>query len=189
VAVTKQHFILPVTGNHFMRMNLKRSEVTALIGIILIACGALAQSPDENKRVDRILILKSARTMTLESNGQPLKTYKVALGGQPIGAKQEQGDHKTPEGVYFVDAKNAHSQFYMALHLSYPNAGDKLRARKQGVSPGGDIEIHGLGKRYGWIGARHREVDWTDGCIAVTNEEIEEIFRLVPAGTRVETRP
>ena len=127
--------------------------------------------------------------MTLESNGHVLKTYRVALGGDPIGAKERQGDHKTPEGLYLVDAKNAQSQFYMALHISYPSAADRVRARKLGVSPGGDVEIHGLGKKYGWIGARHRLSDWTDGCVAVTNEEIEEIFKLVAVGTRVELRP
>lgn len=166
-----------------------RSNPTAFIGIILIACGAFAQSADKNTRVDRILILKSAHTMTLENSGQPLKTYKVALGGQPVGAKKQQGDHKTPEGVYIIDAKNPHSQFYEALHLSYPNSEDRTQARKLGVSPGGDVEIHGLGKKYGWIGAGHRLSDWTDGCIAVTNEEIEEIFRLVPTGTPVDIRP
>jgi murein L,D-transpeptidase YafK len=127
--------------------------------------------------------------MTLESGGQPLKTYNVALGGHPVGAKQQYGDHRTPEGEYFVDAKNAHSQFYMALHLSYPSLEDRVRARKLGVSPGGDVEIHGLGKKYGWIGARHRLTDWTDGCIAVTNEEIEDIFRIVPVGTHVIIKP
>jgi murein L,D-transpeptidase YafK len=172
-----------------MKIRRSKSWLMVSIGILLTLSGAAAQSVDENKRVDRILILKSARTMTLESGGQPLKTYKVALGGQPVGAKQQQGDHKTPEGTYLIDAKNAHSQFYRALHLSYPNAQDRLQARKLGVSPGGDVEIHGLGKKYGWIGARHRLSDWTDGCVAVTNEEIEEIFRLVPAGTRVEIRP
>jgi len=127
--------------------------------------------------------------MTLEGKGEVLKTYKVALGGRPVGAKGRQGDHKTPEGDYVVDAKNAHSQFYLALHLSYPNATDRARARKLGVSPGGDVEIHGLGKAYGWIGARHRLTDWTDGCVAVTNEEIEEIFRMVAVGTHVELKP
>jgi murein L,D-transpeptidase YafK len=76
----------------------------------------------------------------------------------------------------------------MALHLSYPNAADRTQARKLGISPGGDVEIHGLGKKYGWIGAHHRLTDWTDGCIAVTNEEIEEVFGMVPVGTRVEIR-
>jgi murein L,D-transpeptidase YafK len=150
---------------------------------------ASAQSVEAKQVVDRIVVVKSTRTMTLESNGHVLKTYKVALGGEPMGAKERQGDHKTPEGEYLVDAKNAQSQFYLALHISYPSASDRARARKLGVSPGGDVEIHGLGKKYGWIGARHRLSDWTDGCVAVTNEEIEEIFKLVAVGTRVELRP
>ena len=148
-----------------------------------------AQSAEASQIVDRIVVVKSTRTMTLENNGRVLKTYKVALGGDPIGAKERQGDHKTPEGEYFVDAKNAHSQFYLALHISYPNAADRVRARKLGAAPGGDVEIHGLGKKFGWIGARHRITDWTDGCVAVTNEEIEEIFSMVPVGTRVELKP
>jgi murein L,D-transpeptidase YafK len=142
-----------------------------------------------NQIANRIVVMKSARTMTLEGNEHVLKTYKVALGGEPVGAKERQGDHKTPEGEYVVDAKNAQSQFYLALHLSYPNATDRARARKVGVSPGGDVEIHGLGKKYGWIGAHHRLRDWTDGCVAVTNEEIEEIFKMVPVGTPVELKP
>jgi murein L,D-transpeptidase YafK len=164
------------------------SAVTSL-AVLCVTSVMMGQVPKKNESADRIVIVKSARTMTLESSGQPIKSYKVALGGQPIGAKQQQGDHKTPEGEYFVDSKIAHSQFYMALHLSYPSAEDRARARKRGVSPGGDVEIHGLGKKYGWIGARHRLTDWTDGCIAVTNEEIEDIFRIVPVGTRVEIKP
>jgi murein L,D-transpeptidase YafK len=148
-----------------------------------------AQSVEIKQIVDRIVIVKSSRTMTLENNGHVLKTYKVALGGDPIGPKEREGDHKTPEGEYLVDAKNAHSQFYLALHISYPNASDRIRARRLGTSPGGDVEIHGLGKKYGWIGARHRLSDWTDGCIAVTNEEVEEIFKMVDVGTRVELKP
>jgi murein L,D-transpeptidase YafK len=157
--------------------------------VLLIPMGAATAQLPEKKIADRIVVVKSARTMTLESNGRVLKTYKVALGGQPAGAKEREGDHKTPEGEYTVDAKNEHSRFYMALHLSYPNAADRARAHNLGVSPGGDVEIHGLGKKYGWIGARHRLLDWTDGCVAVTNEEIQEIFGMVPLGTRVEIRP
>lgn len=161
--------------------------LTTLASLIPIAASR-AQVPG-NKTADRIVIVKSARTMMLESNGRVLKTYKVALGGQPVGAKERQGDHKTPEGEYIIDAKNEHSRFYMALHLSYPNAADRARAHSLGASPGGDVEIHGLGKQYGWIGARHRLVDWTDGCIAVTNEEIQEIFGMVSVGTRVQIKP
>jgi murein L,D-transpeptidase YafK len=176
-----------------------RFKIVALSLLVLAASWSLnaslltqeasAQSSEAKQIVDRIVVLKSARTMTLESNGHVLKTYKVALGGAPIGAKERQGDHKTPEGDYIVDAKNARSQFYLALHISYPNAADRARARMLGTSPGGDVEVHGLGKKYGWIGARHRLSDWTDGCVAVTNEEIEEIFKMVAVGTRVEFRP
>ncbi len=165
-------------------------KIIALTAVaLLISMGATkAQSP-EKKTADRIVVVKSTRTMTLESNGRVLKTYKVALGGQPVGAKERQGDHKTPEGEYTIDAKNEQSRFYKALHLSYPNAADRARARNLGLNPGGDVEIHGLGKQYGWIGGRHRLVDWTDGCIAVTNDEIQEIFGMVRVGTRVEIRP
>lgn len=127
--------------------------------------------------------------MTLLRDGKVLKTYKVALSTVPIGAKEREGDHKVPEGLYVIDAKNAHSKFHLALHISYPNAADRERARKLGVKPGGNIEIHGLGANFGWVGSLHRQVDWTDGCVAVTNSEIEEIWPLVPVGTPVEIFP
>jgi murein L,D-transpeptidase YafK len=139
-------------------------------------------------KADRIVILKSAHTMTLMSHGRVIKTYKVALGN-PKGPKVRRGDKKTPEGVYFVDAKNPNSLFHRALHLSYPNAADVERARKLGVNPGGDIEIHGLPAQYAWMGAAHRTIDWTTGCIAVTNPEIDEIWAEVAVGTPVEIRP
>jgi murein L,D-transpeptidase YafK len=138
---------------------------------------------------DRILVVKWSRTMTLFSHGKTLRTYKVALGGQPVGAKERSGDHKTPEGSYVVAIKLAHSQFHRALRISYPNAEDLRRARKLGVDPGGLVEIHGLGREFGWLGALHRKTNWTDGCVAVTNEEIDEIWKLVPVGTPVEIRP
>jgi murein L,D-transpeptidase YafK len=161
----------------------------ALALLLPAAIWVNAQTPNPQEHADRIVIVKSARTMTLMDGDRVLKTYKVALGGQPVGAKERQGDHKTPEGNYVVDQKKSQSLFHRALHLSYPSAADRERARKLRASPGGDIEIHGLGAKYAWVGAKHRLTDWTDGCIAVTNEEIDEIFRLVPAGTRVEIRP
>ena len=127
--------------------------------------------------------------MKLMRGNEILKKYKVALGTQPMGAKERQGDHRTPEGNYIVDGKNANSRFYRALHISYPNSADRKHAQQLGASPGGDVEIHGLGKSYGWIGAGHLVKDWTDGCVAVTNEQIDEIFSLVAVGTRVEIRP
>lgn len=127
--------------------------------------------------------------MELIHAGQVVKSYKIALGGEPLGPKTRQGDHRTPEGVYVIDRRNAKSQFDRSLHISYPNTTDREHARKLGISPGGDIFIHGLPNGYGFIGSAHRARDWTDGCIAVTDQEIEEIWRLVDNGTPVEIRP
>lgn len=140
-------------------------------------------------RADRILIHKQARTMELMQSGHVLKTYKLALGGEPVGPKMRQGDHRTPEGIYVIDRRNANSQFHRSLHISYPNAADRERARQLRVAPGGDIFIHGLPNGYGFIGAAHRAHNWTDGCIAVTDQEIEEIWKLVANGTQVEIQP
>lgn len=140
-------------------------------------------------QADKIVILKSAHSMTLLNGSKVLKTYKVALGSRPVGPKQVEGDHKTPEGNYVIDAKNAHSQFHLSLHISYPSAADQQRARSLGARPGGAIMIHGLAAPFACLGVLHRQTDWTDGCIAVTNAEIEEIWKLVPVGTRVEIHP
>lgn len=138
---------------------------------------------------DRILIEKKARRLMLISQGEVLKSYKIALGGNPIGPKERQGDNKTPEGTYVIDGRNKDSRFHLSLHISYPNERDKKRAKKLGVSPGGDIMIHGIKNGFSWAGDVHTEVDWTKGCIAVTDEEIEEISELAPNGTIVEIRP
>ena len=122
---------------------------------------------------DRVVVLKRERTLQLLSQGKVIKSYKVALGGDPVGPKTRQGDHKTPEGEYVLDSRNAHSQFYRSIHISYPSAKDRAVARQKGVSPGGDVFVHGLPNGYGWVGASHRLKDWTDGCVAVTNEEKE----------------
>jgi outer membrane protein assembly factor BamD (BamD/ComL family) len=143
----------------------------------------------QKRSVDRILIEKSARRLMLISQGEVLNTYRIALGGNPVGPKERQGDNKTPEGIYVIDARNMDSRFHLSLHISYPNERDKNRAKELGVSPGGDIMIHGIRNGSSWVGDAHAEVDWTNGCIAVTNEEIEEIAKLVPNGTIVEIRP
>jgi tetratricopeptide (TPR) repeat protein len=139
--------------------------------------------------VDRILIEKNARRLMLISQGEVLKSYKIALGGNPIGPKERQGDNKTPEGTYVIDARNRDSRFHLSLHISYPNERDRKRAKELGVSPGGDIMIHGIKNGFSWVGDAHAGIDWTRGCIAVTDEEIEEISKLAPNGTIVEIRP
>jgi len=138
---------------------------------------------------DKILIEKNERRLTLSSRGKVHKNYKIALGGNPNGPKERQGDNKTPEGTYIIDSRNRDSRYHLSLHISYPNVKDKKRAKELGVSPGGDIMIHGIKNGFSWAGDLHTEVDWTKGCIAVTDEEIEEIDRLAPNGTIVEIRP
>jgi murein L,D-transpeptidase YafK len=139
--------------------------------------------------VDRILIEKSARRLSIFRDGKKLKSYRVALGRNPVGAKREEGDMKTPEGVYKIDSRNPQSDYHLALHISYPSDEDTARAAERGVNAGFDIMIHGLKNGGGWIGAFHRRHDWTAGCIALTDEEIEELWRVVPDQTPVEIRP
>lgn len=139
--------------------------------------------------VDKILIEKKARRLMLISKGEVLRTYKIALGGNPNGPKERQGDNKTPEGTYFIDSRNKDSHYHLSLHISYPNERDKKRARELGVSPGGSIMIHGIKNGFSSVGDSHTEVDWTKGCVAVTDEEIEEIAKVAPNGTIVEIRP
>jgi tetratricopeptide (TPR) repeat protein len=142
-----------------------------------------------NGPADKILIEKKGRRLTLFAKNKALKTYKIALGGDPNGPKRREGDDKTPEGIYFIDARNTSSRYHLSLHISYPNEQDRRRAKELGVPPGGDIMIHGMKAGSSRMGEKHTDFDWTNGCIAVTNEEIEEIDKLVPNGTVVEIRP
>jgi murein L,D-transpeptidase YafK len=138
---------------------------------------------------DRVLVEKSARRLTLLREGKTLKTYRMALGREPTGAKEFEGDQRTPEGIYSIDFHKPDSDYHLALHVSYPEQHDIDRAALQGLSAGSDIMIHGLPNGRGWIGRFHRRQDWTAGCVAVTDFEIEEIYRAVPDGTPIEIRP
>lgn len=167
----------------------KEDEIAALRGKIEALEKNVFAYAIQKPSLDKILIEKQARRMMLISKGAVLKTYKIALGGDPIGPKERQGDNKTPEGTYTIDARNRDSRYHRALHISYPNERDRKRARELGVSPGGNIMIHGIKNGFSWVGDAHAGVDWTKGCIAVTDEEIEEIDTLAPNGTIVEIRP
>jgi murein L,D-transpeptidase YafK len=138
---------------------------------------------------DRVLLEKSARRLTLLRNGKVLKTYRVALGRAPNGPKEYEGDQRTPEGTYSIDFHKSDSDYHLALHISYPEQHDIDRAGTDGRSAGCDIMIHGLPNGRGWIGRFHRRTDWTAGCVAVADFEIEEIYRAVPDGTPIELRP
>ena len=146
----------------------------------------IAVPGEAKQKAEFLLVEKKERRLTLFNEGTPVKSYRVALGQNPTGHKMEEGDERTPEGTYFIDFKNSNSDFHRSLKISYPNRRDRARAQRDGVDPGGLIMIHGLGDRpRSW----HRLIDWTDGCIAVTNEEIEEIWDLVELDTPIMILP
>jgi murein L,D-transpeptidase YafK len=156
-----------------------------LLGTCLL--GETNASLPSSAVAEKVVVLKRKRTLILMKGNRALKTYRIALGTNPRGPKIRQGDHKTPEGRYILDWHNEKSQFHRSIHISYPSTTDRARARKLGVSPGGDIFLHGLPN--GYEQPAEQVWDWTNGCIAVTNPEIDEIFRAVPDGTPIEIRP
>lgn len=164
------------------------------IGLLFVALWGLsfnlnAQPKKNPPQATKILVKKKERQLYLLQGEKTLKIYKIALGFTPNGHKTQEGDGKTPEGTYKVDHKIRHSVNHRSLHLSYPNAKDKKQAKGRKVSPGGDICIHGLYKTLKHLGAEHIKYDWTHGCIAVSDEEIEEIWKQVRTGIPVEIQP
>ena len=135
-------------------------------------------------RVDRVVVHKSRREMLLVSGESVVRSYRIALGRDPVGHKQREGDGRTPEGRYTIDRRNPNSRYHLSLHISYPSPADLERARAAAVDPGGDIMIHGLKP-----GVAHPHSDWTQGCIAVTDSEMDEIWNLVPDGVPIEILP
>lgn len=146
---------------------------------------------DFDGEIDNIIVEKSKRELHLLSNGEIVKTYHIALGGQPVGAKEREGDNRTPEGTYHISLHNPRSSYHLSLRVSYPNAEQIKKAKENGYSAGGDIMIHGLPNKANkklfklW----HNSHDWTAGCIAVTDEEVEEIYYAVKDGTPITINP
>ena len=140
-------------------------------------------------KADLVIVIKSKRKLYLIRKGKVIREYRVVLGPHPKGSKRRQGDGRTPEGRYILDYKNAHSKFYKSIHISYPNKADRERARKAHVNPGGSIMIHGQKNGWGWASFIVQHFNWTNGCIAVTNREMDEIWEAVKVGTPIEIRP
>jgi murein L,D-transpeptidase YafK len=149
---------------------------------------ASAPTPAD-EQADLVEVFKRERRMELKRGGRLLKRYRVALGFAPEGHKEREGDGRTPEGDYTIDARNPRSSFHLSLRVSYPAANDRTHAEQLGVSPGGDIYIHGLPNGLRKFRTPHPRRDWTTGCIAVTDGEIREIWSLVPTGVRVVIHP
>lgn len=144
---------------------------------------------ESGQQADLVEVHKAERRLELKCEGRVLKTYRVALGFAPERHKEREGDGRTPEGTYVIDARNPRSAFHLSLRVSYPDERDKAHAASLGVPPGGDIYIHGQpnGPRKWFVG--HPAKDWTTGCVAVTDAEIREIWSLVPTGARVVLHP
>jgi murein L,D-transpeptidase YafK len=140
------------------------------------------------QKIDKILVLKSKRQMTVFWRKKKLKTYTISLGENPKGHKQFEGDEKTPDGIYRITEKRKKSAYYKGLLISYPNARDKQFAETLNKSPGGGILIHSLPVKWHWLGKFHRWTDWTNGCIAVTSDEIDELFDAIEPQTLIEIR-
>lgn len=169
------------------------SHALRLWRLVLLLCVGIAFAGDAEAaralKADKIVVVKSERRLYLLRGSEVVKSYRVALGRQPRGTKLYQGDGRTPEGRYVLDGRNAGSNFYRALHVSYPNAADKVRARAMGEAAGGLIMVHGLpNERPNW-GEEHWMYNWTNGCIAVTNREMDEIWASTELGTPIEIRP
>lgn len=139
--------------------------------------------------VDFVRVVKSERKLILFSEGQVVREFRIALGGNPTGHKQQEGDQRTPEGSYVLDYKKSDSAFYKAIHISYPNEHDVAAAKQRGVKPGGQIMIHGQKNGIGWLAALSQFVDWTRGCIALKNEEMDVLWSLIAEGTKIEILP
>jgi murein L,D-transpeptidase YafK len=170
---------------------LRRSLAAILIGSLL--GGAMAFGPamalNKFETADRVLVRKAERKLYLMKNGEVMRTYKVALGLEPEGHKLREGDFRTPEGSYRLMERNADSEFFLSIRISYPNDEDLRRARARGVAPGGQIMIHGLPNNPTRSPEYYRRTDWTNGCIAVSNSDMVDIWLMTERDTPIEILP
>jgi len=160
-----------------------------LLSLVLVGC---ASKPPERLAADQVVVKKSERKLMLMNDGRVIREYRIALGDAPRGHKMRQGDERTPEGDYILDWRNPRSSFYKSIHVSYPNDRDRMFARAMGVDPGGMIMIHGLPNYLPPNAVKHANYnrrDWTDGCIAVDNHEMDEIWQAVRDGTPIRILP
>ena len=165
-----------------------RVDRIAAILVLFIAMTGPASAADF-PLADKVLVEKSKRQLHLLRNGKPFRTFKIALGLAPEGDKEQEGDQKTPEGYYILDARNPDSDYFLSIHISYPNASDRREARKKGVDPGSAIMIHGQPNDPNFSAAYYAREDWTNGCIAVSNSDMIDIWLMTPDSVPIEIVP
>jgi murein L,D-transpeptidase YafK len=153
--------------------------------LLLLQAGNVASA----QKADAVLVIKSERRLYLMNKGERFASFRITLGAEPTGHKQAIGDERTPEGHYILDYKNLNSKFYKSIHISYPNAKDRANARRLGVDPGGDIMIHGLKNGWEWAESLAAFFYWTNGCIALSNRDMDRVWEAVDPGTPIEIRP
>lgn len=163
-----------------------KMRAVAVTVLCLLAASAPTFAAD---LADRVVVHKEKRLLQLYGRGQMFREYSIALGGNPIGHKEREGDRRTPEGHYVLDWRNDKSGYHLSMHVSYPRPQDVAAAAAKGVDPGGMIMIHGQRNYFGWLAFMTQMFDWTDGCIAVTNAEMDEIWDMVPNNTPIEINP
>lgn len=168
---------------------MKKAAIILTLASLLIYYFYPERNLPGDAEIDRIVVCKSKRQMMVYSSGELLKIYRISLGRQPVGAKEFEGDRKTPEGVYFINDRNPNSGYHKNLGISYPDRDDLENANRLGKPAGGDIKIHGLRNKAGFVGKFHRLCDWTMGCIAVTDKEIDELYGAVKIGAQIEIKP
>jgi murein L,D-transpeptidase YafK len=168
-----------------------RKKLYILLAIVTLSASILLwpHSVSLQGKADHVLVEKAARRLQLMQRGQVIATFSIALGAAPVGHKVQEGDERTPEGSYRLDYKHAGSNYYKAIHISYPAASDTARARKLGVDPGGAIMIHGQRDGWGWLWRITQRFDWTNGCVALNDAEMEALWRAVDVGTPITIKP
>jgi murein L,D-transpeptidase YafK len=166
------------------------ARTTWKAGVLLaLLCLAAAPTLYADEKADMVRVVKSEKRLYLLKENEVFASYPVKFGANPKGHKQEQGDERTPEGLYFLTYKNSNSAFYRSIHISYPNAADQEKARSLGVDPGGDVMIHGQANGWEWAGFLTQLVNWTDGCIALTNGNMDQVWNAIDSGTPIEILP
>ncbi len=187
--------LTPLSKDHMHRFFILVAFILCLIGSLpSIAASSMQNSPDSSAtsslgKIDLVVVTKSKSIMALMRNGKVLRQYRIALGDRPEGHKLKEGDQRTPEGRYILDYKKSNSAYYRAIHISYPNDEDKFRASALGISPGGQIMIHGQNPNSSLTPQEAQKFNWTDGCIAITNQQMDELWGSIEPGTPIEIWP